>query len=59
MKDGRVSTVIDTADSRPTESARELINMPWTTLSRDWWAVMLAGLAVLLVKLGLLSGVRW
>lgn len=33
--------------------------MPWTTLSRDWWAVMLAGLAVLLVKLGLLSGVRW
>jgi hypothetical protein len=29
------------------------------TLSRDWWAVLVAALAVLLVKLGLVTGVPW
>jgi hypothetical protein len=29
------------------------------SLSRDWLAVLLALAAVLLVKLGVLSGVRW
>ena len=28
-------------------------------LTRDWWAVLLAVAAVLLVKLGIISGVRW
>jgi hypothetical protein len=28
-------------------------------LSRDWLAVLLALVAVLLIKLGILSGVRW
>jgi hypothetical protein len=28
-------------------------------LSRDWWAVVVAALAVLLVKLGLVAGVPW
>jgi hypothetical protein len=28
-------------------------------LSRDWWAVLVAALAVLLVKLGLVAGVPW
>jgi hypothetical protein len=28
-------------------------------LSRDWWAVIVAALAVVLVKLGLVSGVPW
>jgi len=28
-------------------------------LSRDWWAVLAALLAVTLVKLGLLSGIPW
>jgi hypothetical protein len=29
------------------------------TMSRDWWAVLLAALAAVLVKLGLVSGVPW
>ena len=29
------------------------------TLSRDWLAVLLAALAVLFVKLGVIEGVRW
>jgi hypothetical protein len=28
-------------------------------LSRDWWAVLVAALAVLLVKLGVVTGVAW
>jgi hypothetical protein len=28
-------------------------------MSRDWWAVLLAALAVALVKLGVVSGVPW
>jgi hypothetical protein len=28
-------------------------------MSRDWWAVLLAGAAVALVKLGVISGVGW
>lgn len=29
------------------------------SLSRDWWAVLLAALAVVLVKTGVIAGVRW
>jgi hypothetical protein len=29
------------------------------TLSRDWWAVIVAALAVALVKLGVIAGVAW
>jgi hypothetical protein len=28
-------------------------------MNRDWWAVLLAALAVTLVKLGIVSGVPW
>jgi hypothetical protein len=28
-------------------------------LSRDWWAVIVAALAVVLVKLGVVAGVSW
>jgi hypothetical protein len=28
-------------------------------LSRDWWAVIVAALAVVLVKLGVVVGVPW
>jgi hypothetical protein len=28
-------------------------------MSRDWWAVLLAAVAVALVKLGIVSGVPW
>jgi hypothetical protein len=28
-------------------------------MSRDWWAVLLAALATILVKLGVVSGVPW
>jgi hypothetical protein len=28
-------------------------------MSRDWWAVLLAALAAVLVKTGLISGVPW
>jgi hypothetical protein len=28
-------------------------------MSRDWWAVLLAALAVALVKLGVVAGVPW
>jgi hypothetical protein len=28
-------------------------------LSRDWWAVIVAALAVVLVKLGVVAGVPW
>jgi hypothetical protein len=28
-------------------------------LSRDWWAVLIAALAAVLVKLGLVAGVPW
>jgi len=28
-------------------------------LSRDWWAVITAAILVVLVRLGLLSGVPW
>ena len=28
-------------------------------LSRDWWAVLVALAAVILVKLGLLAGIPW
>jgi hypothetical protein len=28
-------------------------------LSRDWWAVLVAALAVLLVKLGVIAAVAW
>jgi hypothetical protein len=28
-------------------------------LSRDWWAVLVAALAVVLVKLGVIVGVAW
>jgi hypothetical protein len=28
-------------------------------LSRDWWAVIVAALAVALVKLGVVAGVPW
>ena len=28
-------------------------------LSRDWWAVLVAALAVVLVKIGVLAGVSW
>ena len=28
-------------------------------LSRDWWAVIVAALAVVLVKLGVVTGVPW
>jgi hypothetical protein len=28
-------------------------------LSRDWWAVIAAGILVVLVRLGLLSGIPW
>jgi hypothetical protein len=28
-------------------------------LSRDWWAVLLAALAVVLVKLGVVESVPW
>ncbi len=27
--------------------------------SRDWWAVLLATVAVVLIKLGLVSGIPW
>jgi hypothetical protein len=30
-----------------------------THLSRDWWAVLVAALAVVLVKLGLIAGIPW
>jgi hypothetical protein len=33
------------------------MNVP--SLSRDWWAVLIAALAVALVKLGAITGVRW
>jgi hypothetical protein len=29
------------------------------TLSRDWWAVILAVTAAVLVKLGLIGGIPW
>lgn len=29
------------------------------SLSRDWWAVLVATLAVVLVKLGVVAGVTW
>jgi len=29
------------------------------TLSRDWWAVILAVTAAVLVKLGLIAGIPW
>jgi len=29
------------------------------SLSRDWWAVLLVALVVVLVKLGLIEGVGW
>jgi hypothetical protein len=29
------------------------------TLSRDWWAVLVAAMAVVLVKLGAIAGVSW
>jgi len=28
-------------------------------MSRDWWAVIIAAAVAALVKLGLISGVRW
>jgi hypothetical protein len=28
-------------------------------LSRNWWAVLVAALAVVLVKLGVIAGVAW
>jgi hypothetical protein len=28
-------------------------------LSRDWWAVLVAAVTVLLVKLGVIAGVTW
>jgi hypothetical protein len=28
-------------------------------LSLDWWAVLAAALAVVLVKTGLITGIRW
>jgi hypothetical protein len=28
-------------------------------LSLDWWAVLAAALAVIMVKAGLLAGIRW
>jgi hypothetical protein len=28
-------------------------------LSLDWWAVLAAALAVIMVKTGLLTGIRW
>jgi hypothetical protein len=28
-------------------------------LSRDWWAVLVAALAMMLVKLGVVAGVAW
>jgi hypothetical protein len=28
-------------------------------LSRDWWAVLVAALAILLVKLGVIAKVAW
>jgi len=28
-------------------------------MTRDWWAVLLAALAAVLVKAGLISGVPW
>jgi hypothetical protein len=28
-------------------------------LSLDWWAVLAAALAVIMVKAGLLTGIRW
>jgi hypothetical protein len=28
-------------------------------MTRDWWAVLLAAVAAVLVKLGLVSGVPW
>jgi hypothetical protein len=28
-------------------------------LSRDWWAVLLAAAAVVLIKLGIVSGIPW
>jgi hypothetical protein len=28
-------------------------------MTRDWWAVLLAALAAVLVKLGLVAGVPW
>jgi len=28
-------------------------------MTRDWWAVLLAALAAVLVKVGLISGVPW
>jgi hypothetical protein len=30
-----------------------------TRLSRDWWAVLVAALAAVLVKLGLVAGIPW
>jgi hypothetical protein len=29
------------------------------TLSRDWWAVIVAAIAAVLVKLGLVAGIPW
>jgi len=29
------------------------------TLSRDWWAVIVAAAAAVLVKLGLIAGIPW
>jgi hypothetical protein len=28
-------------------------------MTRDWWAVLLAAIAAVLVKVGLISGVPW
>ncbi len=28
-------------------------------MSRDWWAVLIAAMAAVLVKLGVLAGVPW
>jgi len=40
-------------------SAEREVSMAVPSLSRDWWAVLLAALAVVLVKLGVIEGVRW
>lgn len=31
----------------------------WARLSEDWWAVLIAGLLIVLVDLGVLSGIPW
>ena len=45
--------------SRPGHRTPRQVHMNVTQLSRDWWAVLVAALAAVLVKLGLVAGIPW